>query len=216
MPAAARTRSFTVAVPFDRVLRALAECDADAELECMLDATAEVTVMFGDLEGFTPLTERLGDAGVAQVLHQLDWIVRDGLTAHHGHRATSSGDGFMALFAEPADALRAAIQIQRALAGAPIRMRIGVHAGPLVRVRTGRDASDVAGRNVILASRISDAARGGEVLVSSAVRRLTEPLGEFRFGRHRRLALKGLSGLHDVVELVWRTTHRRSPWQIPM
>jgi hypothetical protein len=43
------------------------------------------------------------------------------------------------------------------------------------------------------------------VLVSSAVRRLTEPVGEFRFGRYRRLVLKGLADLHDVAELVWRT-----------
>ena len=92
-----------------------------------------------------------------------------------------------------------------------MRMRIGVHTGPVVRIRAANGACDVVGRSVNLASRITDAARGGEVLVSSAVRRLTEPLGEFRFHRERRLGLKGLGGLHEIVELAWRAPERRIP-----
>jgi class 3 adenylate cyclase len=90
-------------------------------------------------------------------------------------------------------------------------MRMGVHTGPVVRIRAADGAHDVLGRTVNLASRISGAARGGEVLVSPTVRRITEPLGEFRFQRERRLRLKGLAGLHHVVELAWRASDRRYP-----
>src|SRR5207245_4780573 len=116
------------------------------------------------------------------VVRSLDSIVHDALDPDRGHRTKSAGDGFMAVFAEPAAALRSAGRIQRSLidgapTGVPVRMRIGVHTGPVVRIRAANGAYDVVGRSVNLASRITDAARGGEVLVSSAVPPLTEPLG---------------------------------------
>jgi adenylate cyclase len=167
------------------------------------------TIMFGDVEGFTPLTERLGDRAAADILLDLDAVVRAALDAHGGHRTISAGDGFTAVFADPADGLRAATEVQRALAGAAARMRIGVHTGPVLRLRAADGASDVVGRSVIVASRICDAARGGQVLVSSAVRRPTETLDEFRFRRRRRLLLKGLAGRYEVVELAWKANDRR-------
>ena len=218
--------TFILPVPFDRVVRmlrdpdalltALTGADAAAELDRELGTVGCATIMFGDIEGFTPLTERLGDRTAAEVVRSLDSIVHDALDPDRGHRTKSAGDGFMAVFAEPAAALRSAGRIQRSLidgapTGVPVRMRIGVHTGPVVRIRAANGAYDVVGRSVNLASRITDAARGGEVLVSSAVRRLTEPLGEFRFHRERRLGLKGLGGLHEIVELAWRAPERRIP-----
>jgi class 3 adenylate cyclase len=216
-----RTRTFTVAVPFDRVVRllddpgamttALLEAETEARLDRMIDASHDVTLMFGDIEGFTPLTERVGDQAAANVVRALDSLVHDALTAELGLRAMSAGDGFMAVFADPASALRSACRIQRSLVesvedGAHVRMRMGVHTGPVVRIRAVNGAPDVVGRAVILASRIADAARGSEVLVSSTVRRLTEQCDEFHYHRERRLRLKGMAGVHLVTELVWRAS----------
>jgi adenylate cyclase len=222
-----RTRTAIVAVPFDRAVRllhdpdtlvkALAGVDAEASFDRVLGVSGEasssvcnrVTVMFGDVEGFTPLTERLGDQAAAELVGALDSIFHAALAGEGGHRVKSAGDGFMAAFIDPAEALRCARSIQWSLielaqAGLPVRMRMGVHTGPVVRIRAADGAHDVVGRTVNLASRISNAARGGEVLVSSTVRRGAEPLGEFCFQRERRLRLKGLAGLHHVAELAWR------------
>lgn len=145
------------------------------------------------------------------------------LAFHGGQRVKSMGDGFMAVFAEPAPALRSACRTQESLAevarasdctsardrtDVAIRMRMGVHTGQVVPMRAANGATDLVGRSVILASRIAAAATGGQVLVSAAVRRLTDPLREFRFLADRHLTLKGLMGLHRVAELDWRATER--------
>jgi adenylate cyclase len=233
--AAAVSETFTVAVPFERIVRVLRDPDAlttaivgagaQACIDRVLVSPRGVTIMFGDIEGFTFLTERLGDRAAADVLQAQEQLVDGAVVAHDGCRVKSAGDGFMAVFADPAAALRSARRIQETLAeptggsdsrsGAPEgetwRMRIGVHTGAVMRVRSANGTRDVAGRNVILASRIADAADGGQVLVSSAVRHLTEPLDEFDFLAERHLRLKGLAGLHRVAELGWRSSRSPSP-----
>jgi class 3 adenylate cyclase len=221
-PATART--FTIDVPFARVARSLAdpralatalvEADARTRLAELIDAGGDrsLAIVFGDVEGFTPLTERLGDDAAAGIVGALDALVGRALSIHGGLRLKSTGDGFMAVFGDVPSALRAAAGIQRSLAAPAgedvhtrVRLRVGVHFGAVVPVSGADGRLDVAGRAVIVASRISDHARGGEALVSAAVRRAVAPTGEFRFGRIRRVRLKGLTGVHRVAELDWRS-----------
>ena len=91
------------------------------------------------------------------------------------------GDGLMIAFAEPADALAAALAMQRA--AADVRLRIGIHSGA-ARLRAG----DVVGHDVNVASRIADRAAGGEILVSDRVRAAARGLA-VRFRRLRPLVL---------------------------
>jgi class 3 adenylate cyclase len=58
-------------------------------------------------------------------------------------------------------------------------------------------------KHVVLASRIADEARGGEILVSSLLKDLTESAGEFTFGERREVKVKGLKGKQGVYEVVW-------------
>jgi class 3 adenylate cyclase len=101
-------------------------------------------------------------------------------------------------------ALQCAIGIQRGLAehntdaAEPISVRMGLHTGEVLK-----DADDFFGKHVILASRIAGKARGGEILVSSLLRELTETGGDIDFGESREVELKGLSGTHRVHEVVW-------------
>ena len=80
----------------------------------------------------------------------------------------------------------------------PIHVRIGLHSGAAIK-----EGEDFFGKNVILAARIAGEARGGEVLVSSLLKELTESAGDIRFGEGREVELKGLSGLHRVLDVVW-------------
>ena len=78
----------------------------------------------------------------------------------------------------------------------PIRVRIGLHTGEAVR-----DESDFYGKNVVVAARITDRARGGEILASSVVKQLTESAGDIRFEQGREVGLEGLAGRQRVYRV---------------
>ena len=59
----------------------------------------------------------------------------------------------------------------------PVLLRIGLHTGELVK-----EMEDFFGKNVILASRIADQAKGGQILVSALLKELTESAGDLRLG----------------------------------
>jgi len=170
------------------------------DLSAHASSEGVVTLMFSDIEGSAALTERLGDQRWVEVLRAHNAIVREQIAAHGGVEVKSEGDGFMVSFADACCALRCAIAIQQAIAAhsaadpaAAVRVRIGLHCGKAVR-----EADDFFGKNVVLAARIAGVARGGQILVSAALRDLAEPTGEFAFGPARSVRLKGLSGSHEV------------------
>jgi class 3 adenylate cyclase len=114
------------------------------------DTLAEASLMFTDIEGFTRLAERLAPAQVAQVLNIYYGAAVPVIHAHGGVVNSCIGDGLFASFNLPlplerhaAAALQAAIDMQKALAGASfpaglkIRTRIGVNTGPVVGVTIG-------------------------------------------------------------------------------
>jgi class 3 adenylate cyclase len=164
-----------------------------------------VTILFSDIEDFTGITERLGDLKAQDVLHQHNQIVRRELAAYEGYEVKSQGDSFMLAFASARRALNCAVHLQRDLAQwsvqhpeQPLRVRMGLHTGEAIR-----EQDDLFGRTVILASRIAAEARGGEILVSSLLKELTESSGEFCFSPGREVALKGLSRPQVVHEVDW-------------
>ena len=122
------------------------------------------TIMFTDLESSTALTQRLGDAGAQDVLHGHNDAVRKSLEAHGGREVKHTGDGIMAAFPSAVRAVEAALQIQRDLSGAEVRVRIGLNAGEPIA-----EDDDFFGTAVQLAARICDRAEPGQVLVSRVV-----------------------------------------------
>lgn len=164
-------------------------------------AAVSRTFMFTDIEDSTRLLEALGDAAWEELLSWHDRALREILGAHGGEEVKQQGDGFFVAFAAPEAALRCAIAIQRKLErhrrehGFAPRVRIGVHAGEAA-VR----GEDYAGKGVNAAARIGAAAKGGEVLASSAT--LAKAGGGFEVSDARRLELKGLAEPVDVVAVV--------------
>jgi eukaryotic-like serine/threonine-protein kinase len=164
-----------------------------------------VTLMFSDMEGFTEMTERLGDAAALEVARAHNKIVRDQLKVHGGSELELQGDGFLLAFPKAGSALLCAIAIQRALAAhsvehpdQPIRVRIGIHSGEPIK-----EADRFFGKSVILAARIAAQAKGGEILVSSVVRDLSEGTADVRFDSGREVELKGLAGKRRVFRALW-------------
>ena len=163
-----------------------------------------VTILFSDIEGSTAMTERLGDQRWLELLRAHNAIVREQLASHEGFEVKSEGDGFMLAFGSARRALQCAADIQRALAqrnesaDEPIRVRIGVHTGEVLR-----DADKFFGKTVILAARIAAEAAGGEILASTLVRDLTQSTVDLRFGAEREAELKGISGTQRLVPVDW-------------
>jgi class 3 adenylate cyclase len=178
-----------------------------AELASIADTTPEgtVTILFSDIEGFTEINERLGDAAAREILLEHNRIVRSHVERCGGHEVKFQGDGFMVAFAGAGKALGCAIDLQRGLdewssssAPEPLRVRIGLHTGEVLR-----ENQDFLGRTVNIASRIADQAKGGEILVSSLLKELATGT-EYRFDEPKETVLKGLSGTFTLYPVVWQ------------
>ncbi|HEY8438517.1 MAG TPA: nickel-binding protein [Candidatus Limnocylindrales bacterium] len=158
-------------------------------------------ILFTDLQGSTSLLDSLGQAAYMVLLTEHDLIVRRALVATRGREVKHTGDGFMASFDEVGRALDCAIAIEdgfdkrNAQSGPALRVRIGIAAGePVDR------GDDLFGSTVTLASRICDAARGGQVLVSDVVRDIGTEDG-YRFADAGAKLLKGFQTPVGLFEL---------------
>ncbi len=163
-----------------------------------LTSDGRVVLMFSDIEGSTERNEFLGDREWVKVLERHNHLVTRTVADHRGYVVKNQGDGFMIAFAEPTDAVRCSVAIQRALQGnaeryEAIRVRIGVHVGPSVR-----RGDDLFGRNVAMAARIADLAAGGEILVSEEVRESVAGADGIAFAAPVEVELKGLRGTHSL------------------
>jgi class 3 adenylate cyclase len=97
--------------------------------------TGSVTFLFTDVEGSTALLQHLGDERYADVLGEHHQILRAALEAGGGYEVDTQGDSFLIAFGNARAAVATAVAAQRAInahpwpAGAPIRVRMGLHTG---------------------------------------------------------------------------------------
>jgi adenylate cyclase len=151
-----------------------------------------VTVVFTDLEGFTRFTAAHGDEAAAALIAEHQRVMGPVVRSRGGHVVKRMGDGLMLTFPAPEAAVLAAIELE-ALVQEPLRLRVGMHLGEAVVTR-----DDVLGHVVNVAARIAEQAKGGEVLTSVDVRAAVAPMPGVRFGRARRVRLKGVEPMSLV------------------
>jgi len=144
------------------------------------------TVLFADLVGSTDLLARIGDERWRAVLGEFRRLVRAELGRSGGREIDNPGDGFLASFDGPARAVRCAIAIRAALRSIDLTVRQGLHTGEVEIV-----GAKVEGLAVHLGARVSAAASGGEILVSSTVKDLVAGSG-LRFADRGIHQLKGV------------------------
>jgi len=178
-----------------------------------------VTLLFTDIEGSTRLLEEVGER-YAELLAAHRDVLRDSFARHGGVEFGTEGDAVFAAFAGAAEAVAAASDAQRALAGGPVRVRMGIHTGEPSVVD-----HDYVGLDVHRTARIAAAGHGGQIVLSDATQALLDDelelrdLGEhrlkdistpvrlFQVGRNHFPPLRTLSGGHlplDPVTLVGR------------
>ena len=183
--------------------------------------TMEITVMFADLEGFTPLSEQLTPEELVQLINryltEMSQIVLD----EDGTIDKYEGDLIMAFFGAPipsqdhaAQACRAALKMQarmeelrtqwKAEELPELKVRIGLHSGPAVVGNMGSDMRfnyTVMGDTVNLASRLEGANKefGTYTLVSKATKELAQS-GGLCFRALGEATVKGKSEAVEVFE----------------
>jgi predicted ATPase/class 3 adenylate cyclase len=152
-----------------------------------------ITLLFTDIEGSTRLLHELGER-YADVLAEHRRVLREAFSRRGGVEVDTQGDAFFVVFARASDAVAAAGDAQDALAGGPVRVRIGVHTGEPVVTEEG-----YVGTDVHRAARIMGAGHGGQVLLSETTQRLLDSTAELRdLGEHR---LKDLSAPQHLYQL---------------
>jgi class 3 adenylate cyclase/plasmid stabilization system protein ParE len=162
------------------------------------------TFMFTDMVDSTQLLTAIGDDAWHAVRLWHDRTIRDLVVEHTGRVVKETGDGFFIAFVDPSLATACAVSIQRALAGhrrthgfSPA-VRIGLHLGSALSV----DGDDFAGRDVVVAARISALAAAGEILISTD---LAGELGDdVRVGPAVATTLKGIPVPVGVMPVDWR------------
>jgi class 3 adenylate cyclase len=161
-------------------------------------AVARVALLFTDLQRSTDLYGRIGDAAAYHLVRDhfafLGAIVR----RHNGALVKTIGDAIMAAFNASADALAAALDIQRevsvfnATATRPLVIKLGLHEGPCIAV-TLNGRLDYFGTTVNMAARLQGQSQGGDIVLSETVagdpevKRLTADLK----ASHESTVLKG-------------------------
>jgi class 3 adenylate cyclase/tetratricopeptide (TPR) repeat protein len=187
----------------------------------------QVTVMFCDMEGFTPLSEKLGEEKVYSIMDELFNILIHKVHDYGGTVNELTGDGIIALFGAPIAvedapqrAIRSALAIQREMAGfsnrlkaesgiPPIKMRTGIHTGPVVVGTLGNDLRvefRAVGDTVNLASRMEELAEPGTVYVTEDTFKLTE--GFFRFEALGERQVKGKEQPVKAYRVIAPSTRR--------
>jgi class 3 adenylate cyclase/tetratricopeptide (TPR) repeat protein len=172
--------------------------------------------------GYTGLTERIGAERAYSLMEKVYEILIHKVYSYEGTVNELTGDGIMALFgapvaleAAPQRAVRSALAIHREMsrfnpeaAGelgdlARLRMRIGIHTGPVVVGTLGNDLRvefKAVGDTVNLAARLEEMADPGTTLVSEDTFKLTE--GLFRFEAMGEKCIRGKKQATRVYRVI--------------
>jgi adenylate cyclase len=161
--------------------------------------TANATILFADIRGFTTLSERIDPLVLSRIVSIFHDQCGQAIWAENGIVNKQMGDGLMAIFNFPikserhaAAAIRAAIDIQRRCASAfadiaasgglseaaPLGVGVGVHSGQVEigEFSTFRSDFTAIGGTVNMTARLESQAAAGEILVSAEAAALAPDL----------------------------------------
>jgi class 3 adenylate cyclase len=180
--------------------------------------TKVLTIFFSDLVGSTKLQVEHGNVVAAGMVRQHYAMMRRILESFDGKEISTSGDSMLIVFAAPADAVKFALSVEKAMREAHLRdplmpsMRSGIHHGQVVlQMEPGQeDFSDIFGVQVSTAARIMSLGEGRQILVSRAVyddarmvlaHESLQGLGELYWANHGAYRFKGIPEEYDVCEV---------------
>lgn len=153
------------------------------------------TVLFTDIVSSTQHAAAKGDDAWRAVLHRFGELTVDRTQRFGGTLIKSTGDGHLATFEGPTQAIRCAAMLCAAAETLGIEIRAGIHTGECELLD-----DDIGGIAVHIAARILGNAGAGEILVSSTVRDLVVGSGT---GFHDRgsVELRGVPGRWQLLSV---------------
>jgi class 3 adenylate cyclase len=123
-------------------------------------------VLFTDIVGSTELATTLGDRRWRELIEAHDQVVHRTVNRHRGRVATSTGDGVLATFSLPSDAIDATVSLRAQLTDLGIGIRAGLHTG---EIEVHADL-DISGITVNIAARIEASGSRDQIQVSSGLK----------------------------------------------
>jgi TolB-like protein/class 3 adenylate cyclase/Tfp pilus assembly protein PilF len=173
-------------------------------------------VLFIDIVGYSKLLINEQH----ERLHELNQIVRNTDAFRVAEAAGKlirlpTGDGMALAFASTPDApVRCALQIGKALQNQPeLKVRMGVHSGPVSGMTDVNDTPNVAGAGINIAQRVMDCGDAGHILLS---KRVAEDLGQYRHWQPHLHDLGECKVKHgEIVSLVNLYTNEVGNPQVP-
>ena len=129
-------------------------------------------IVAGDISGYSRLMQ-IDEEGTHNRVKRIERdLIEPSIMEHHGRLVKTTGDGFIAIFDSPVEAVRCSIVIQQNLVGRNtslpkhhwIEYRIGVNLGDVII-----ETDDVYGDGVNIATRLEGIARPGEVYISGGI-----------------------------------------------
>ena len=129
-------------------------------------------IVAGDIAGYSRLMGMDEEGTHARVRRHQREIIEPAIAEHHGRLVKYTGDGFLAMFDSPVEAVRCAIVIQQSMlvrnAAKPhdqrILYRIGVNLGDVIV-----EPDDIYGDGVNIAARLEGIANPGDVFISGGI-----------------------------------------------
>ena len=129
-------------------------------------------IVAGDISGYSRLMQLDEEGTHARVKRIERDLIEPSIAEHHGRLVKTTGDGFIAIFDSPVEAVRVGIVIQQNMVGRNaslpkhhwIEFRIGVNLGDVII-----EADDVYGDGVNIASRLEGIADPGQIYISSGI-----------------------------------------------
>jgi adenylate cyclase len=167
-------------------------------------ASRDLLVLFADISGSTSIYEQLGDAVAVELIQGLLASMEEEVLMHKGDVIKSIGDELLCTFGDVVSALAAATAMhQQAGAvsgpgGRALALRIGMHYGPTIE-----DRGDVFGDGVIVASRVVELARPGQILITEECFARVPLLGRSRIRQVDKIMVRGRSAEVTVMEVMW-------------
>lgn len=180
---------------------------SSAEEELASKHTASRTVLITDMKSFSRMTQVLGSTETAKLVQRHRDLLLPIVERHGGRGKPTGGDGLLAAFESPSEAVAAAAEMQQVLAaynakrqgGEAVLIRAGAAMGEVVLDRCGKP---FLGDALNLAARVMSLADGGQVFTSRTV---LEHSGSPSFGAvsHGTFRLKNIAEPIEVVEILW-------------
>jgi class 3 adenylate cyclase len=162
------------------------------------DNVEQLTIVFTDIVSSTKLITRTGDSAARDFFLTHDKIIRSQVKRYRGRELQNLGDGFMLAFISASSAIKCACEIQKKMSEtlSILDIRIGINTGEVV-IREGKHPF---GQAIVIASRIVDRCKGGQVLVSDLTKQLVAG-SKFSFSSSDNFVPKGFDDnliVHEV------------------